>query len=218
MITDGLVNYWPIINDLKDYVGSADMSPGTNLSVGASIGFGPDRFGNAAESIDLSNGYYTVPSGVYFNGSFAILAWVKMTAYNYGSRLLDFGNGATSDNVYVSISSETTDLPSVQIFQSLVEVGSVTGVTSLPLGNWIHLASVYSAGTPGTLAIYINGVLSASSSNALAPLNITRNLCYIGRSNNPIDSNANAYFDEIKIYNRSLSPSEIIYDMNVTSY
>ena len=46
-------------------------------------------------------------------------------------------------------------------------------------------------------------------------MNITRTQNYIGRSDSyPIDPDANAIIDELKIFNRGLNQSEIENDMN----
>jgi hypothetical protein len=94
---NGLTNYWPILNDLRDYIGSANMTPGT-VSVNGTVGFGIDRFNNTDGAILLNNSYYTLPTRVYFSGDFTILAWVKLISYSSNSRLIDCGNGPSSDN------------------------------------------------------------------------------------------------------------------------
>ena len=45
-------------------------------------------------------------------------------------------------------------------------------------------------------------------------LNVKRNISYIGKSNWIADSNADADFDELKIFNRGLTKQEILFEMN----
>ena len=56
----GLTNYWPIINDLRDYIGSSDMATAT-------IGFTNDRFNNPNAALYMNPGYYIIPGGLDFN-------------------------------------------------------------------------------------------------------------------------------------------------------
>src|SRR5207237_5508548 len=60
--------------------------------------------------------------------------------------------------------------------------------------------------------IYINGV-EAGTSTFPVPVNVTRNYCYIGKSNWG-DPNADAVFDELRIWNMALTPTEIRSSMN----
>ena len=64
----------------------------------------------------------------------------------------------------------------------------------------------------GTVSLYINGVQFGSKSGYLMN-NVVRTTNYIGRSN-WIDPNINAVLDEIKIFNRPLTVSEICTEMN----
>jgi hypothetical protein len=97
------------------------------------------------------------------------------------------------------------------------EVDSATGQASSVLGSsfvgpntWYHLAFVYS----GTNAyIYLNGTLSASSSAFVSSSTINAN-----RITNMFGS-YNGYagsvtLDEIKLYNKALSQTQVQLDMN----
>jgi len=216
VILNGLINYWPINADLKDYIGSSDMSPGTDLETNGSVGFGADRFSDPSGAIYLNNGYYTVPPGVYFSGDFTILAWVKEVSYMEGSRLIDFGNGPNSDNVIAAICDVHSEMPRPRIFVGANYNNASDHFPSavIKLNEWYHLAYVLN-GT--NMTMYINGE-NVGSQDSMIPAYIVRSSSFIGRSNwYPGDQDANAYFDEIKIYNRALSPDEVAYDMTVSS-
>jgi len=193
------------------------MSPGTNMEPGGSVGFGPDRFSNPYGAIYLNIGYYTVPPGVYFSGDFTILAWVKEVSYQGGARLLDFGNGLDSDNVIAAICDMDSEMPRPRIFVG-IDYNSASDYfpsAVLQLNEWYHLAYVLN-GT--NMTMYINGE-NVGSQDSLIPAYIVRSSSFIGRSNwYPGDQDANAYLDEIKIYNRALSPDEVAYDMTVIKF
>ncbi len=86
--------------------------------------------------------------------------------------------------------------------------GKAFGVTALPVNTWTHLAATYDG---ATLRLYVNGVPVSSSRSA--PIATSSNPLEIGG-----DSIYGQYFqgaiDEVRIYNRALSPAEIQTDMN----
>lgn len=85
-------------------------------------------------------------------------------------------------------------------------------MTPLVLNQWVHLAAVMD---DDKAFFYINGVLQGSASGWPSVLPVNRSFCFIGRSNMyPNDQDADAYFDEIRIYNRTLSETEINDVMN----
>jgi hypothetical protein len=153
-----------------------------------------------------------VPPGVYFTGGpYTVTAWVKMIQANYQSRLFDFGNGQTSDNVFLAISHDTSSKPYLKIFNGTVASSDLLSSSILTLGAWTHLASVFDG---SRVLIYLNGTLVLNQLVNVFPRNIVRQKCFVGKSNSFTDQDANAYFDEIKIYNRNLSNQEIAQDLN----
>lgn len=206
--TNGLVNYWPINNDIKDYVGNTgSLRPVGNVHLAS------DRFNLSNSSIFVNNGYCIAPNGTYFSGDFTIIGWVMPVSLPVNSRLIDFSRGAALDNVYVVL-SDGNSKPYTGVWNNGASGPDVVSQSiTLPLNQWSHLASTLS-GT--TLSIYINGTLANSLSGSYTPMNVTRTQCYIGK--NPWDSSVNvsntvAYFDDIKIYNRALSQYEVLGDI-----
>jgi hypothetical protein len=83
----------------------------------------------------------------------------------------------------------------------------------MPAGVWYHLAYVYS-GT--SVFIYVNGTLSAASYQmwSSATLNTTRLYNYFGMASSHVT--ANVMLDEIRMYNKALTPVQVKLDMNST--
>jgi hypothetical protein len=191
---------------MLDYVGQSQLTIGDNAYLAT------DRLNNAQSALYLNTGYCTVPPGEYFTGgSFTIIAWVYRVQISSQNRLLDFGNGPASDNVIFGITDYTTGEAMVCIYQG--SNSQVYPKASINSGEWIHLAAVFGG---NNLKIYVNGVI-AQSIYYLPPNKVVRQLCYFGRSSWHLvgqDQDTHAYFDDIKIYNRTLSPSELQADMN----
>jgi hypothetical protein len=163
-------------------------------------------FGNGLDFNGTPN-YATLPAGVYFNGAFTIECWVYPRQYSNWSRIIDFGNGAGANNVLLAYSFGTSGQPGLYI-----EGVQIPATSQLPLNQWSHVAATFSGGT-GT--IYINGIASGSGSFP-TPANVVRNLNYIGRSNwGTGDPDANAVYDELRIWNIAKTPTQIMAEMNV---
>jgi hypothetical protein len=89
----------------------------------------------------------------------------------------------------------------------------------LPLNVWSHIAVTYTTAAgpaSSTLRFYVNGALvrtltTAVNQNILAGTQPLR----IGNSNASISEGFNGLIDEIRIYNRALSATEIVTDMSL---
>lgn len=157
-------------------------------------------------AFDGVDDYAQVPSGPWFSSStFTISAWIRMDAYNWWSRVIDFGNGQAQDNVILAASRADLGKPRFSIRVSGIEY-SVDSNIQIPLGEWTNLTAVFDSGVG---QLYMNGDLVATNSSMVAPANVTRNSCYIGRSN----WTADAYFDgdmaDVRILNVALSSDEV---------
>ena len=210
-ISYGLINYWPIINDLKDYIGSSDMTTGP-LDANEAIGFSLDRFNNSNGSIYMNPGYYILPPGIYFYTSFSFLVWVKVLSYVTFARLIDCGNGAPSDNVLISIADNTNfTRPYMKIFRNDTQTGFVLSPNALSNTTWTHLAFVYDG---QNLMMYVNAQLVGNTIPSAPPTVIERQKCYLGRSNWAGVADGSACLDDLMIYNRSLTANEVQILMN----
>jgi hypothetical protein len=193
---NNLTNYWPMSN-LSDVVGGANLFGGGNYS------FVSDRFGSPNSAIYFNKGYLQVPEGVYFSGDFTVTAWIFLKSYQSWSRIFEFGNGRDSDNVGLAMNATSSYLCGLVYIGSLrfsIQTSSV-----INLNKWYFISFVFN-GTTGY--VYVNGNQVAYGTLNL-PNNITRTNNYIGKSNWPTDFNADAIYDEFKIYKVALSSNEI---------
>lgn len=207
-ISNGLVNFWPINNDLQDYIGSSNITTGP-LKANETIGFTEDRFNNSNGAIFTDPGYYILPPDVYFSNSFSFLIWVKIIAYSSWARIIDCGNGGPSDNIVIGFSQNLNHIPHAEIYNGTHTQIILSAVSQLLIDTWYHIAVVFDG---QYLLIYVNGILEANATS-YAPLSVIRTKCYLGRSD-WVDPDSNACYDDIMIFNRALSPSEIQNYMN----
>jgi hypothetical protein len=201
--TNGLVNYWTIVSgSLNDYVGQSHMFACQNVALLE------DRFKQPNSAVFMNSGYCKVPAGVYFNSPFTIITWAYLIKISLWARLLDFGNGASNDNVLFALCVGNSTSPQLQIYKGSNPKQVVNPNCTLNLKEWTHLAGVYNG---SHLLLYFNGSLCAAASTTQTPSNVTRRFNYIGHSNWN-DQDLISYLDDIKIYNRALSSNEIRQD------
>ena len=121
---------------------------------------------------------------------------------------MDFGNGEPLDNILIFFQGSGYYL---NMFNVTSENGLLlTNVFSI--NEWSHLAFTY---YEGNVSLYTNGNQSGTTAG-FALGNVVRNNNYFGKSNWPLDPPVNLTLDEIKIYNRPLSWTEIKMEMNKT--
>jgi hypothetical protein len=151
-----LLAYWKF-----DEAGGADAFDATTNGYNGTLINGPQRvlstipqsWGNAL-SLNGNTQYVAMPAGTWFNGDLTIEAWVYERSYDNWARLLDFGNGQSSDNVILALSDGTTGKPSFGVV--VTNTGyTMTAGSALPTNQWVHLAATLQ-GTNAT--IYVDGI------------------------------------------------------------
>jgi PKD repeat protein len=159
------------------------------------------RFGGAVV-FDGINGRIDIPdsSSLRLTGAMTLEAWVNPSAVSGAWRDVIYkGN----DNYYLMATSTAGSAPAGR-------AGSAKAMapSSLPVGGWTHLAVTYDN---AAVRLYVNGTLAATTAYTGA----------LPTSSNPLqiggDSIYGQYFkgsiDEVRIYSRALSQSEIQSDM-----
>lgn len=194
---NGLVHAWSFNgNMLNDEINGYDLSEPKNVHLAT------DRFDNSNSALQLENGYLKVPLGVYFSDSFTVTVWFKLNSLRYNSRIIDFGDGV-SDNVVIGFDELTSHIV-VMIFDESYKTEMISK-TAINLNVWTYLAVVFHE---GKAEIYLNGTCDSSGSLYI-PRNVRRFSNLIGKSNWATNQNIHAYLDDLKIFNRALTSSEI---------
>ena len=200
-LENGLINYWSFTNNVKDSIGTAHLYNGVNAYLTQ------DRFGYANSALRLNSGYYCVPPEVYFNGPFTTSVWVNAKSNGLSVKVFDFSvNGPATDNIIFGLFKDATSFSYFEIFSFLSLLNTLCSNTNIVLNEWIHLAVTFDGSRTN---FYYNGIFTGSSLQN-QPRNIIRSTNYIGKSNLPQDALANAVYDELRIYNRVLDPTEIL--------
>ncbi len=155
-------------------------------------------------TLDGVDDYVQLPAGVYFNGDFTLECWVKLNAYSNWARIIDFGAGSSTSTDQVLFGFTTGNTPS-----GYINASGFNFPSGISLNTWTHLAVTLS-GT--TLTGYVNGT-SVLTATVTAPANVTRNSCFIGKSNYG-DANSNMSIDEFRIWNYARTTLQIQSSLN----
>jgi len=123
--------------------------------------------------------------------------------------VIDFGNGANSDNVEFDLSYGSSGYPIIVVFDMSSYLNIYQATLSISLNTWVHLAAVLN----GTfVSVYVNGTYAGKTTQYI-PRDVIRTSNFIGKSNWASNQLADARFKNIRIYNRSLSLLDIITEM-----
>ena len=101
--------------------------------------------------------------------AFTVEGWVYLRAYSFGSVISSF---SSASGVGFSLSINNSGIPEFLIGNGsgVGAVTTVSGTTALPLNAWVYLAATKTAGSGGTMTLYVNG------SSVGTPTTTTRSL------------------------------------------
>ena len=154
--------------------------------------------------------------------NFTLMVWVKPDINTDNARTTLDKSHTSGSSPYYEIWMRYNSVTNVTMFY--LWQGSVyarylecESDQDLAVGSWHHLALVGDAGA-GTLHAYINGTLVCNDTTPTGTFGTSTSALYVGKSKN----NGEAYYhwnggmDEIRIYNTSLTASEVLDVVNGT--
>ncbi|HYG15722.1 MAG TPA: LamG domain-containing protein, partial [Bacteroidia bacterium] len=228
----GIVAYYPFNGNADDSSGN-----GLNASINKAIP-AADRYGrpnHAYKFVGDSNTYISVPHDTLLNltGDKTISLWYKIdTLPNQLFPALVLKEGANFYYTTFAIQfNEEAGYPAKDRYKVGFFFGSNSTNYLLStdekyndtanIDKWIHIVSTYSQST-GYSKIYFNGVLSDSLYIGNKNSEVSTQPMQIGRGTSFGNHNGNyfkGYLDDIRLYGRTLTPSEIdsIYVSNDTA-
>jgi hypothetical protein len=208
-LTNGLVGYWPLNGNANDESGNGN----NGIVNGATLT--TDRFGNnwKAYNFDGLNNVINIPTNqtLVIQNNITISAWIKR---KNPSNLLPegiFGPATylpTTPGYYLRIINKKVDLG---ISLPYTEGFSATTIDS---SHWYNVVGVYNN---NSIKIYISGVMDNETFAGPDLLDnwSSTNFLTIGREKDygtPINLHSfDGSLDDIRIYNRALSASEVLY-------
>ena len=213
-LQNGLVGYWPFCGNANDASGN-----GNNGTVnGATLT--TDRFGNvnSAYSFDGVGNYVNVldANSLDFSNNFTLSGWYQTNDINQTDQTIIGKGRAISGTGYHLLVNTSLNLMQFGYNNNVINGGATTPATPSNLSGWHFLTGTYDG---SAAKIFIDGILLNSVyevyslQNSSIPLNIGRETSGLGRY-------FNGKLDDIAIYNRALSASEVqqLYALGTVNY
>ena len=186
-INNYLIHYWPFNDNYLDVISNANLIDGHQNFLDS------DRFDRPFSSLKLVYGYLRAPNSFYINGDFTLTTWVNMEFDGSGVTLLLI----SLENQSIIFGLSNLSPPFFSYSNN-----NIVANTGLTIGKWQHLAFTVK---DTKLSIYIDGVID--SNNEITPINYSNSSINLVQFGSDLTV---AKFDDIKIFNKSLSQDEII--------
>ncbi len=200
---DSNATHTAVIQDSSGYNNNGILYTGEGATSKSIAG----RYGNAI-TFDGTNDYISVlpDTSLDINNYLSLCAWVKLNSKNIDQKIIarvsrnpDFWGyqlDIFSDNKLEMITGGTTRWNTTR---------GVSGGTSLDTGTWYYVTGIFDGVRNKT---YINGVLDRNN-NISYGLSSLSQILNIGKSTEGTGYYFNGIIDEVAIWNRALSESEI---------
>ncbi len=203
-LTNGLVAYYPFSGNTIDSSGNGNNGTAYNVILVADrkgIANRAYQFaGNQNSYIDCGN----TSSLRSIKDSLSISLWFRASGGTLSPRIIDFGNGLDGFAEY-SINIEPVSGNNYKLIAGYRDISTTTNIT---LGTWYHV--VFNA-SKNKGELYLNGTLIHSASGTMNGLSFptSNGNLNIGRLNHVSFDAFNGVIDDIRIYKRLLSNTEI---------
>ena len=206
----GMVGWWQAEGNETETVGWHDGLPRGGVT------FATGKVGQAFQ-LDGSSGYVEVPSDddLKFTGPFSIEAWINFSELRSDNDCI-VAKGVDADEP-VDWALEVDNAGKLRVHAQLNGSWDVFSCsTTLSTNTWYHVAMVYDG---SSLKGYVNGVLDGSQS-ASGAVHTSDDSMKIG-AYAPSDVSGPDFFpgkiDELTLYNRALSASELLAIYNASA-
>jgi glucose/arabinose dehydrogenase/chitodextrinase len=210
-VATGLVGAW----NFNEGTGLTAADKSGNANNGTLSGAGvtwstAGKYGGAL-SFNGSSGLVTIPnsSSLNLNASYTLSAWIKPTTLSgYQTILIKEVTGGCGYFLQTVVSNIGSG------FYSGGCTEHISSSPAIPVGQWSHIAAVFDT-VANTYTMYLNGVTIFTQTQT-ANLSPNTQALVFGQSScaGCGYERWNGLLDDIRIYNRPLSASEIIADMN----
>ena len=210
----GLIGYWPFCGNANDESGNGynGVVNGATLST--------DRFGNSNQAFlfDGINDYINCGTSTALNGltQFSSSAWISYSSIINSSRIIgrEFSNNSTNGVAFALDNFNGNN----NALKGVVRNGSNSLVNTSQIfqsNQLYHVAMVFNGNEPlntNRIKLYVNGQLQNNVITGTIPNTLPINSfeTWIGGcSPTPSDAPFNGKLDDIAIWNRALTPTEV---------
>lgn len=208
-----LVGYWKFdeTSDATAFDSSGNSNTGT-LTNGPVWTTGKAgnalQFDGVDDYVDTGNG-----ASLQITGAITLAGWVKLNSLSSDNAFFGRGQALGSNGnrgYFVSFTGSSTKKIYFDTYNTTTRDALFTGSNAINDNNWHYVVATWD-GTSGinSKKIYLDGLLDAQKSSSITEIGAPNVNFRIGADSNQ-DLHTNGLIDEVKVYNRALSISEII--------
>lgn len=205
----GLVGYWSF-GDGRGAVATDFSGNKRSLNLNNGPAWATGKIG-ASLDFDGVNDFASVTStlGITGNATFTLSAWIRPDSVGSAATIAGFiGGGGAGDAAMILAPNGSG---SVGLWMN--SCGAVTGTGVITTGSWQHIVITKTAGSSATtVTLYVNGVsqsLSTQFSSCTPSIASTRFNVGSGWNASNSDQLFDGRIDEVRVYNRALSSTEV---------
>ncbi len=205
-ILDSGLRVWLRLNETSGTSATDSSGNGANGTLVNGPTWAAGQNGNGV-NLDGTNDHVTLPSTglANFTSGLTISLWAKVDNVTDYARFVDIGVGQSNQNIWLGRVGTTTNL-GFKVYNGTAGGTQVTAAGAISTGTWQHFAVTQTSS--GSVVIYKNGAQVATGSTTV-PVNVTRAANYLGRSNWSSNAYLDGMLDDVRIYNRTLTATEV---------
>ena len=208
-LSEGLVGYWKMDEATNGASATDSSGNSSTLTDSGTVARTGGKFGYASDFEMSSSQYqYTVDNTILsITGSLTLSAWIRPESTTSGIyNIIAKWDGANESYRLVQNGDEIRlELDSSGNYQE-------TSSSNLSSSTWYHVVGVYDSSSQ-TAKIFINGVEATSTTTGTIPSSIGDDISRFHIGAEDSSSTASNFYDgiidEVRIYNRTLSPAEV---------
>lgn len=207
-LSNGLVAYWRMEESATP---SLDSSGGNNSGTwNGNVASAVGKFGSAT-TFD-GTGDYVSTSDFFHSDSLTICAWINGTTLDANVRTIVAkrnSSGVTAGDAEWAFTVSSGKLQYTNWDSGASTIIDATANTTLSTGTWYH-GCIVQNGANKPYSFFLNGAIDGSGTQSSSTTRNTTSLIQIGvRTNNNDNRYWNGKIDDVRIYNRALSPTEV---------
>ena len=202
LISSGLVGYWTFDGKNTNWASGTTADASSNGNTGSLISMSTSTspvLGKIGQAMSFNGTSQYVSTGIYsiYAAPYTISAWIKPSATQTAG-LVAQRNGCGPGNESYILTMESNVLKLYAGNVSTAQTGTIQN------NVWTHVVGIYNG---STLQLYVNGAQSGTPTAATPASSATAT--QIGKDGGTCTSYFRGSIDDVRIYNRALSATEI---------
>lgn len=186
----------------------SQLVPSCNLSQSGLITTTDKSFPWGSLSLNGTSQFVSIGKIITGMSGLSFGLWFKSNESKNFSKIIDFGNGATDNNIMLYIHNNTLGA-CVYIMNKSYDIIPKSMSPNINDNKWYHMVWTIQPTTTGSnYTIYLNNNM-VSTVQGSYPINIERTKCFIGKSNLNTDPYFSGSISNFVMYQKVLSPKEI---------